>query len=76
MIYDWDYGVELTNLIGEEKSYALPEIERRITEALAQDERVINVEDFSFESERRKIMVTFKVNTIFGDFETQRQVNI
>lgn len=76
LIYDWDYGVELADLIGREKSYVIPETERRITDALMYDKRIINVEHFSFETERGKITAFFKVNTIFGDFETQRQVTI
>ena len=31
LIYSWNYGVELVELIGQPKEYALPEIKRCIT---------------------------------------------
>ena len=40
LIHSWQYGVELSDLFGKPLSYALPEIERRIREALLQDDRV------------------------------------
>lgn len=76
LIYSWNYGVELIDLIGTEASFAIPEIKRRIKEALLQDERIVAVDDFSFEQSKGKISVTFTVNTIYGDFQTGRVVNI
>jgi Protein of unknown function (DUF2634). len=76
LIYDWDYGVEFSDLIGCEKNYAAAEIERRITEALIQDERIKAVENFEFEFGKKTITVYFLVKTNFGDFEEQRQVKI
>lgn len=35
LIYSWNYGVELVELIGQPKEYALPEIKRCITEYLS-----------------------------------------
>ncbi|MCP3283021.1 DUF2634 domain-containing protein, partial [Clostridioides difficile] len=43
LIYSWNYGVELNDLIGEPISYVIPELERRIKEALIQDDRIENV---------------------------------
>ncbi|MEN7878670.1 DUF2634 domain-containing protein, partial [Clostridioides difficile] len=39
LIYSWNYGVELNDLIGEPISFVIPELERRIKEALIQDDR-------------------------------------
>ena len=39
LIHSWDYGVELHNLIGKDVEYCIPEIERRVREALLQDDR-------------------------------------
>ena len=46
LIYSWNYGVELNDLIGEPISFVIPELERRIKEALIQDDRVENVDNF------------------------------
>lgn len=76
LIYSWGHGVELGNLIGESPSYAIPEIKRRITEALMQDDRITGVDAFSFTTERNKILVTFEASTIYGNVETEREVGI
>lgn len=76
LIYDWNYGVEFSDLIGCEKNYAAAEIERRITEALTQDERIKAVENFEFEFGKKSVTAYFLVKTNFGEFEEQRQVNI
>ena len=73
-IYSDNYGSELKTLIGTMPDYAMPEIERRITEALTWDERITGVEDFTFTRQGKKIFVSFTANTIFGtsavnDFE-------
>ena len=44
VIYSWDYGVELKDLFGEPDTFVIPELERRITEALEQDERILSVD--------------------------------
>lgn len=76
VIYSWNYGVELQDLIGEQPSYAIPEIERRIIEALTQDIRILGVDAFSFERVKDKINVTFTVHTIYGDIVTEKAVEV
>ena len=75
LIYSWNYGIELKDLYGEHPSYVCSELERRITEALTQDERVESVDSFSFTIDKNKIHVTFTVHTIFGDLESEKAVN-
>ena len=48
-IYSWRYGIELADLIGKPRDYAMSEIKRRITEALIQDDRITGVENWSFQ---------------------------
>ena len=48
-INDIDYGVEIKNLIGEHLTYVIPELERVIEEALLQDDRIEEVNNFNFE---------------------------
>lgn len=76
IIYSWNYGIELKDLYGEHMTYVCSELERRITEALTQDDRVEAVDSFSFNTEeKRKLHVTFTVHTIFGDIEAEKVVN-
>lgn len=76
IIYSWNYGVELVSLFGQPISYVVPELERRIREALIQDSRISDVTNFSFETGKRTVTATFTANTIFGDVEAQRTVTI
>lgn len=76
IIYSWDYGIETLDLYGEPISYVCPEIERRIVEALIQDDRIESVDNFEFDYNKKgKIHVTFKVHTIYGDLEEEKVVN-
>lgn len=74
LIYSWNYGVELVELIGQPKEYALPEIKRCITEALLQDDRITAVDGFEFETGKKTVHVTFTVHSIFGDLEVETDV--
>ena len=74
IVYSWNYGVELADLIGKPIPFVMSEAKRRITEALMQDTRIKGVSDFAFESQGSALQVTFTVHTIFGDIETDREV--
>ena len=77
LIFSWNYGVELHNLIGKDPEYCIPEIERRIREALLQDDRITAVENFQFEiTEKKKVLTTFTVISIFGGITTTLEVDI
>ena len=76
LIYSWNYGIELNDLYGQPISFVLPELKRRITEALLQDTRITGVENFSFEIKKGKVHATFTVNTIYGDVEAEKVVNL
>ena len=77
IIYSGDYGIELADLFGQPVSYVCPELERRITEALLWDRRIESVDNFRFDLSKRGIVsVRFNVQTVFGSFETGREVNI
>lgn len=76
IIYSWNYGIELADLFGEPVYYVVPELERRITEALTQDDRIDSVTDFEFDTSKRGVVVVkFTANTIFGKVEAERAVN-
>lgn len=68
-IYSNNYGVEFLELIGKSIYYVLPEIERRIKEALLWDERITRVYNFTFEIKKEAVSVKFYADTIFGTVE-------
>lgn len=76
-VYSWDYGVELDGLLGEPADYVCAELERRVTEALTQDDRIEAVDGFEFDlSEKRTVKASFCVHSIYGSFEESKEVNI
>lgn len=76
IMYSWNYGIELCDLFGEPVSYVCPELERRITEALLWDKRIVGVDNFAFDhSEKGVVSVSFTAHTVFGDVQAERKVN-
>ena len=73
LIFSWNYGIEMKNLIGREKEYVYPELRRSITEALLQDDRIKEVTNFEFSNKKEKIAVSFTVHSIFGDFSAEKE---
>ena len=76
LIFSWNYGVELHDLIGKDPEYCIPEIERRIREALLQDDRITAVENFEFDVNKKKVLTTFTVISIFGNINVEKVVEI
>ena len=76
LIYSWDYGVELENMIGKSRDYLKVDIERRIREALAQDDRITDISDFGIDFKGDQAFITFKVYSKFGDFNVERSVPV
>lgn len=74
LIYSWDYGSELQDIIGMDTDIVLSEIERRVTEALMEDSRILSVDDFDFETNKKEVVCTFSVSTIYGDLEMEQEV--
>lgn len=75
-IYSWDYGVELRSLFGKAIPYVFSELPRRIREALIQDDRIVEVDDFQLSHQRGNVLAKFTVHTIFGDLKLERGVRI
>ena len=76
VIYDWNYGMELDDLIGKNASFVIPELKRRIEDALLADDRVTAVTDFHFSQEGNSVAADFLVHTIFGELRAERTVDI
>ena len=72
IIYSWNYGIELEDLFGMPVEYCVVELERRISEALLQDNRITAVNGFEFdtESERGTVLIKkFVAETVFGEIQ-------
>jgi len=77
LIYSWDYGIELVDLYGKNPMFVCPELERRVKEALFQDDRITEVDNFEFDiSKKGVVSVKFTVHTLFGDLNEEMAVNI
>lgn len=75
-IYSWNYGIEMKHLIGENSIYVISELERVIREALLQDERILEVNNFDFEVKQNTILAKFTVFTVLGKLEMDKAVTI
>ena len=76
IIYSWDYGVELIDLIGKPIPYVLSEIPHRIKDALMQDDRINDVVDFEFDVNRGKVHTTFKIVSNLGTIGWEMEVGV
>jgi len=65
-----DYGILLEDLIGQSPSVIRATLPQRITDALMQDDRVLDVANFEVADDTSDTMAwTFLVSTIHGDME-------
>lgn len=76
LIYSDDYGIELQDLFGEPLPYVYPELERRITDALVWDDRILSVTDFEFNNKKGEVLTKFICHTEFGDIKAEKVVRI
>lgn len=77
IIYSPDYGVELADLFGKPMPFVIPEIPRRIEEALMMDDRINKVDGFDLQYDKQgNVICYFVVHSIFGDITTGRRVKI
>ena len=75
LIYSWNYGIELKHLIGENTTFVIPELERVIQEALLQDDRISEVNNFEFNVEKNSIIIKFTVITTVGEIQAEKVVS-
>lgn len=73
-IYSFDYGFESADLIGKDSEYVNAELERRISDALLQDDRIVGVDGFTIERTRDRIHASFTVHSTLGDTEVETYV--
>lgn len=73
VIYSWRYGIELSDLFGKDTTFVLPELKRRIREALMQDTRITDVYGFSFSVDQGNVHCKFHAATVFGPVEIEKE---
>ena len=76
VIFSWNYGIELLDLFGRPMTYVLPELKRRIEEALLQDTRIERLENFNFKVNKGTILTTFTAVTVHGSIPIEKAVTI
>lgn len=69
IIYSWNYGIELQDLFGQPIPYVYAELQRRIEEALMNDDRITKVYNFEFSNDGGDVMTEFDVDTIYGTLQ-------
>lgn len=75
-IYSFDYGIAWKELIGEEAAYVRAEMKRMIEEALQQDGRILEIDGFTFEFYEDVCKCTFEVQSIYGNIEIEKEVQV
>lgn len=71
LIYDANYGSEISGLQGRSQGYVRSEIDRRIREALLQDDRISEIADMQVTITGDEALVTFTVVSNYGDFKEE-----
>ena len=66
--------IELEDLFGQPIPYVYAELQRRIEEALLNDDRITNVHDFDFSNNGGDVLAVFQVDTIYGTIKASKEV--
>ena len=75
-VYGADYGLKVADLIGKPYSYVTNELQRRIKEALLQDDRIEAVHSFASSYDGDQLLMSFTVDCIFGTFNADKEVRV
>lgn len=75
-IYGFNYGIAWNQLIGEEAGYVRAEMKRMIEEALLRDDRILEVDSFEFEFYEDICKCSFDVQSIYGEIEIEKEVQV
>ncbi|WP_096636433.1 DUF2634 domain-containing protein [Clostridium cochlearium] len=69
LAFTWDYGVDLESFIGKVLTTKEKiDITTEIKGCLMQNKHITNVTDFDFKTDKRKVYISFKIITDYGDF--------
>ena len=73
-IYSTNYGVDFDDLIGADPDYIRATLPERVKDALSVDDRILSVDDFTFDFSGDKAVVTCNVQTVYGTVNTGVQI--
>ena len=71
-----DYGIKINDLLGQDIYFIASELKRRIKEALKEDNRIVEVDNFEFNEIDEGLEITFDVASISGSFPSKGVDNI
>ena len=69
-------GMEWAGLIGQDPSYVGAELQRRLVDALTVDDRITGISNYDYTIDGGKLRATFRVDTIYGSYDAQQEVNL
>jgi len=69
LIYSRNYGVEMGSVIGKNRDFIESNLEIIISDAVLTDPRVRSITDFETSYSGETLTVTFRVLSIYGDFD-------
>lgn len=75
-IYSPSSGVDYRHLIGLDAGYVAMELQRRITEALLMDDRILGIENYAFEIKGDVLSISFLVVSVFGSINESLEVSL
>jgi hypothetical protein len=74
-IYSANFGSELDELVGQDEALITAEIPRLVEGALSQDDRIVQVDGYTFTRTGPDAMhVSFTVRTVYGDLIEEMQI--
>ena len=76
VIYNWYYGTEFDSLVGKDRDFVKSELKRRIAEAILEDDRILDVNDFDISFNKDVANVVFLVETNIGGININWEVNL
>lgn len=75
-IYSNDYGAEFSGLIGKRRGFVAADIQRRVEEALFEDDRIEGIKGFTIDFQGDTVRIKFAVISSEGSFEMERGVTV
>lgn len=78
MIYSWDYGHEIEDLIGKHYNddFISSEMKRFVEECLSINSYIVSIDDFKCKFEGKKLSCDFTVHTTLGEVRIDELFNI
>ena len=77
IIYSFNYGSEINNVIGMDYELAKSEIERYVREAILADDRFTEIRNFKVSKVASDSMsISFDVYTIYGTINVEQEVGV